>query len=129
RFEQETHLRATLVFDRSGSMAYGGEGPAGQRRATKAEHAATLLAALALILIRQGDAPGLALVSSRVDGRLPARTKPAHLDELLRELAVPPVEGTPTDLRAALTEVAERAGRRGLVAVASDLIDAGDQAL
>ncbi len=33
RFEQETHLRATLVFDRSGSMAYGGEG-----RATKAEH-------------------------------------------------------------------------------------------
>lgn len=124
RFEQETHLRATLVFDRSGSMAYGGEG-----RATKAEHAATLLGALALILIRQGDAPGLAVVSSRVDGRLPARTKPAHLDEVLRELAIPPVEGAATDLQAALTAVAERAGRRGLVAVASDLIDASDHAL
>jgi uncharacterized protein (DUF58 family) len=129
RFEQETHLRATLVFDRSGSMAYAGEASSGERRATKAEHAATLLGALALILIRQGDAPGLAVVSSRVDGRLPARTKPAHLDEVLRELAIPPVEGTPTDLRAALTEVAERAGRRGLVAVASDLLDAGPQAL
>lgn len=124
RFEQETHLRATLVFDRSGSMAYGGEG-----RATKAEHAATLLAALAMILIRQGDAPGLAVVSSRIDGRLPARTKPAHLDEVLRELSVPPLEGTTTDLHAALTEVAERAGRRGLVAVASDLLDASDAAL
>lgn len=124
RFEQETHLRATLVFDRSGSMAYGGEG-----RATKAEHAATLLAALAMILIRQGDAPGLAVVSSRIDGRLPARTKPAHLDEVLRELSVPPLEGTTTDLHAALTEIAERAGRRGLVAVASDLLDASDAAL
>lgn len=124
RFEQETHLRATLVFDRSGSMAYGGEG-----RPTKGEHAATLLAAMALILIRQGDAPGLALVSSRVDGRLPARTKPAHLDEILRELAAPPEEGAPTDLRAALSETAERAGRRGLVAIASDLLDVRDSAL
>jgi uncharacterized protein (DUF58 family) len=129
RFEQETHLRATLVFDRSGSMAYAGQSSGGEGRGTKAEHAATLLGALALILIRQGDAPGLAVVSSRVDGRLPARTKPAHLDEVLRELAIPPVEGTTTDLRAALTEVAERAGRRGLIAVASDLLDAGPHAL
>lgn len=124
RFEQETHLRATLVFDRSGSMAYGGEG-----RPTKAEHAATLLGALALILMRQGDAPGLAVVTSEVAARLPARTKPAHLDEVLRELAVPPVEGVITDLHAALSEVAERAGRRGLVALASDLLDTGERAL
>jgi len=124
RFEQETHLRATLVIDRSGSMAYGGEG-----RPTKAEHAATLLGAMAFILIRQGDAPGLAVVDSRVSARLPPRTKPAHLEEVLRELATPPEAGTETDLREALTEVAERAGRRGLVAVASDLLDFDDHAL
>jgi uncharacterized protein (DUF58 family) len=124
RFEQETHLRATLVMDRSGSMAYGGG-----ERATKAEHAATLLGALAFILIRQGDAPGLAVVGTRVDARLPPRTKPAHLEEVLRELATPPLEGTPTDLHVALTEVAERAGRRGLVAVASDLLDFDERAL
>lgn len=124
RFEQETHLSATLVLDASGSMAYGGEA-----RATKAEHAATLLGALALILIRQGDAAGLAVVSTKLDARLPPRTRPAHLDEVLRALAVPPVEGTPTDLGAALTEVAERAGRRGLVAVASDLLDFDERAL
>ncbi len=124
RFEQETHLRATLVLDRSGSMAYAGEG-----RPRKAEHAATLLGALAFILIRQGDAPGLAVVADAVLERLPSRTKPTHLEELLRALAAPAVEGTPTDLGGALTEVAERAGRRGLVAVASDLLDFDDRAL
>ncbi len=124
RFEQETQLRATLVFDRSGSMAY-----SGGERATKAEHAATLLGALAFLLIRQGDAPGLAVVDTRVYARLPPRTKPAHLDEVLRELANPPVAGTPTDLHLALTEVAERAGRRGLVAIASDLLDLDERAL
>ena len=34
-----------------------------------------------------------------------------------------------TDLGASLTQVAERAGRRGLVAVASDLLDLSDEAL
>src|SRR6185295_13092865 len=51
RFEQETHLRASLVLDRSGSMAYAG----GDRR-PKIDHAATILAALAYVLARQGDA-------------------------------------------------------------------------
>ena len=124
RFEQETHLRATLVVDRSGSMAYGGEG-----RRTKSEHAATLLAALALILVRQGDAAGLTVFDTAVERRLPPRTKPAHLEEILRELSAPPIEGAGTSLRAALTQVAERAGRRGLIAVASDLLAFDERAL
>lgn len=124
RFEQETQLRATLVLDRSGSMAYAGEG-----RRTKAEHAATLLGALAFILVRQGDAAGLAVIDSAVRARLPARTRPAHLEELLTELAHPPETGAKTDLRDALTEVAERASRRGLIAIASDLLDFDDESL
>lgn len=124
RFEQETHLRASLVLDRSGSMGYGGEG-----RESKAHHAATLLGALAFILIRQGDAPGLSVVSDRVEATLPARTKPTHLEEVLRELAQPVPERAPTHLAHALTEIAERAGRRGLVAIASDLLDFDERAL
>lgn len=124
RFEQETHLRATLVMDRSGSMAYGGQG-----RTTKAEHAATLLGALAFILIRQGDAAGLSVIDRAVQTRLPPRTRPAHLEEILSELARPPERGTKTGLHAALTEVAERARRRGFVAIASDLLDFDEAAL
>ncbi|MDQ3036827.1 MAG: DUF58 domain-containing protein [Myxococcota bacterium] len=122
RFEQETQLRATLVLDASASMDYG-EGT------TKAEHAATLLAALGLVLVRQGDAAGVVRFAREVIGSLPSRSRPAHLELILGELARPIAKDASTDLRAALALVAERAGRRGVVAVASDLLDFGDHAL
>jgi uncharacterized protein (DUF58 family) len=122
RFEQETQLRATLVLDASASMDYG----AGR---TKAEHAATLLAALGLVLVRQGDAAGVVRFAREVLGAVPPRSRPAHLDLLLGELAKPIAKEAATDLRAALTTVAERAGRRGVVAIASDLLDFGPEPL
>jgi uncharacterized protein (DUF58 family) len=124
-FEQETQLRATLVLDRSGSMAYPdiGHGP------SKATHAATLLASLAYVLVRQGDAAGLITVDSDLADVLPARARAAHLDTLLRALSEPVQPGRVTDLVTALDAVAERAGRRGVVAVASDLLDLRDDAL
>jgi uncharacterized protein (DUF58 family) len=124
RFEQETQLRATLVLDRSGSMAY-----RGSDGADKGTHAATLLAALAYVLIRQGDATGAALITDSLGEIVPPRTRPAHLDALLEALAKPPTADAPTNLAAALTEVAERVGRRGVVAIASDLLDLRDDAL
>lgn len=125
RFEQESQLRAMLVLDRSGSMAFRGPGAARD----KAEHAATLLSALAYVLIGQGDAAGAALVSDALDDVLPPRSRAAQLDAVLTALSEPPAPGRPTDLRAALTSVAERAGRRGVVAVASDLLDLESDAL
>jgi len=124
RFEQETQLRATLVLDRSGSMAY-----VGSDGRDKGSHAATLLAALAYILIGQGDATGAALISDSLGELVPPRTRPAHLETILKALAAPPAEGAPTDLAAALTAVAERVGRRGVVAIASDLLDLRENAL
>ena len=118
RFEQETQLSATLVLDASGSMDFGAP-------VTKGEHAATLLAALGLILSRQGDAAGVVRFAREVLGSLPARSRAAHLELILGELARPIEPGTPTDLRASLVSVAERAGRRGVVAIASDLLDLG----
>jgi len=124
RFEQETHLRATLVLDRSGSMAYRGqEGP------RKDEHAATLLAALAYVLIGQGDAAGVLTVDEAVGNAVPPRARPAHLDAVLRALSAPAAHGRPTDLGSALRDVAERAGRRGVVTIASDLLDLREGAL
>ena len=126
RFEQETQLRATLVLDRSGSMAWRGardDGP------SKVDHAATLLAALAYVLVGQGDAAGLAIVDDALQETLPPRSRPAHLDALLRALAGGANVGTGTDLGAALAQVAERIRRRGVVAIASDLLDLRPKAL
>lgn len=124
RFEQETHLRATLVLDGSGSMAY-----RGTDGASKEGHAAALLAALAYVLIGQGDAAGVALIDDTLEEAVPPRTRPAHLETIMRALATPAQRGHGTDLHAALTSVAERAGRRGVIAIASDLLDLSDGAL
>ncbi len=119
RFEQETQLRATLVLDRSGSMAYASA--PGER--TKAEHAATLLAALGYVLVRQGDATGAATFDDALSALLPARSRPTQVDALATALAEPPRDGAATDLAAALGALAERTGRRGFIAIASDLLD------
>lgn len=126
RFEQETQLRATLVLDASASMDFAGSEGGGT---SKAEHAATLLAALGLVLVRQGDAAGVVRFARDVIASLPARSRPAHLELVLGELALPIEKEASTDLRAALTAAAERAGRRGVVAIASDLLDFGEHAL
>lgn len=125
RFEQETQLRATLVLDRSGSMAYAD--PPGTL--SKVEHGATLLMALGYVLVQQGDAAGAVSIDSTVRDVLPARSRPAHLDVLLAALGEPAKPGERTDLAAALDAVAERAGRRAVVAIASDLLDLHEDAL
>ncbi|MBX3249901.1 MAG: DUF58 domain-containing protein [Myxococcales bacterium] len=121
RFEQETQLRATLLLDRSGSMAWGGFSDDDATR--KDAYAATLLAAFAYLLVRQGDAVGYGAFDVALhDDALPPASKPAHFEALLSRLAAPARPETATDLPAALRAAAERAGRRGVVVVASDLL-------
>lgn len=125
RYEHEAQLRATLALDVSGSMAYGG--PALLQ--TKVGFAATLLGATAEVLLRQGDAAGVAVFSSHVERWLPARGGQAHARALLEVLATLPSPGTETDLVATFDELGERAGRHGAVVIASDFLDLRDQAL
>lgn len=124
-FEQETQLKATLVLDRSASMDW--QGPSGGP--SKLDHAVTLLGALAYILVRQGDATGAAAIDTEIIEALPAKSRPAHLDAVLRTLSGRTRRGARTDLESALTSVAERSGRRGVVVVASDLLDLSPTAL
>lgn len=70
RFEEETNLRAYLLLDASGSMAFG----------SKWEVARTLAAALAYLLYLQRDAVGLWTFPER--GALPPRTGRLHLQRL-----------------------------------------------
>jgi uncharacterized protein (DUF58 family) len=122
RFEQETQLRATLLLDVSRSMAFPeGVLPAGEH--TKLEHAAALLAGIALILRRQSDAMGVLRFAREVEQALAARSSAAHVERVLSDLALPVSDAKGTGLAAALTEAHTRSGRRGLVVLASDLID------
>lgn len=122
-FEHETQLRGTLALDISPSMHWG------SGDVTKIDYAATLLAALAYILTRQGDAVSLITFDDAVRDRLPARSGPAHLDYMMRTLAEPSRSTSATALHSALDELIERAGRMGLVVIASDLLDLGADAL
>jgi uncharacterized protein (DUF58 family) len=127
-FEQETHLRAHLLLDLSASMAFDGNQPATQ----KATYAATLLAAFAWILLGQGDAVGAFAFDSDLRKALPARNRPDHLDALLSILALPVArdrDAPRPSLAKTLTALGERVGRRGLVILASDLLDEDPAAL
>lgn len=121
RFEQESQLSATLIFDASGSMDYtprfGGQ--------SKIAHAATLLAATSAILRAQGDAVGIVRFDHEVTGEVRPRSGPSHEERVLTQLALPArpaPEGARTALAEALERVAEQRARRGLVVLASDLL-------
>ncbi len=124
-FEHEAQLRAVLALDLSGSMLYGG--PAFV--ATKVGCAATLLGAAAEVLLRQGDAAGVALFSTGLTRFIPPRGGQAHVRALLEVLATPPEPGTQTLLSTSIQELAERAHKHGAIMIASDCLDFDEDAL
>ncbi|MCA1828556.1 MAG: DUF58 domain-containing protein [Myxococcales bacterium] len=127
RFEMETNLRALLVVDASGSMAYG------RGSLTKLQYAAICAGALAYLLSRQGDQVGLCIAGDGgatpgVRDFIPFASSPAHVQELLRRLDSETGRGL-TYLPQALDFAAEKAGRRALIVVLSDLFDATDSSI
>ncbi len=115
KYEDETNLRCQLLVDGSRSMAYGsGDYP-------KAEYGATLAAALAALLFRQGDAVGLTTFDAGIGSILPARNRPGHLHRLMLELEKTP-EGRSTDLTIPLQHITERITKRSLIVLISDLL-------
>lgn len=123
QYEHETNLRAFFVVDASASMTYRGE-----EGLSKLDYAATLAASLAYLLVRQQDAVGLVLASGGDLRYVPPRAAIGHLPALLGALEQLEGEG-PTDLARVADFVAEKAKRRALVVVLSDLFDFGPQAL
>ncbi|MFT3840349.1 MAG: DUF58 domain-containing protein [Myxococcaceae bacterium] len=115
RFEHETNLRSLLVVDGSGSMGFG-SGPL-----TKLDAARTLAAALGYLLIRQQDAAGVTVLHPKLV-EVPPRTSANHINALLETLQAANAEG-PTDLYGASEHLAERAPRRSLIVLFSDLFD------
>src|SRR5688572_28696610 len=105
RFEHETNLRAVMVVDGSGSMAYG-SGPL-----TKRDVARTLAGALSYLLVRQQDATGLTVFAGGSIQDVPPRAAASHLNVVLDALDALGAHGS-TDLSQAADHLAEKVPRR-----------------
>ena len=116
QFEDETHLRAFLVVDSSGSMGYG------EGAANKLAHASRLAGALGYLLLRDQDSVGLIAYNDHVTEAIPPRSDQGATQELFRTLGNLRAEG-PTQLTMGLTAVLEQARRRSIVVVLSDLFE------
>ncbi len=119
QYEEETNLRATLVLDVSRSMEWRGA-PATQRL-TKLAYAEQLVAALALLLLRQRDAVGLIRFDDAVRTSIPPRARTTQWRRLVGALAER-AGGRASDLAAALGQAARLVTRRGMVLLVSDLL-------
>jgi len=120
--EREVTLRCLLVVDTSASMGYRGS----RARASKLDYARILLGALAHVLVRQGDAVGFLAFASSPLGYLPPKREAKHLPAMMSWLAaLEPSEEEGTGFSEAIRKAAEIAGRRSMVALASDLWGAG----
>lgn len=115
-YEEETNLKAYLVVDTSGSMAYAG------RAISKLEQARRMAASLAYLMIRQRDAVGLVTADDAIRTMIPARSAPNHFSVLCRALeAAQP--GGEAPLHRVLHTLASRVRRRGFIVILSDGFD------
>lgn len=125
QYIEETNMRATILVDSSGSMAYTGDEASAlgkHEHLSKFEYARHLAAALTYLLIRQQDAVGLVTFAEGIKKYLRPTAKPSQVRMVLEELSqTEPSE----DTRCAETfhEIAERIPSRGLVIIISDLFD------
>ena len=117
QFEDDTNLYSQVLLDTSGSMNFGNP--------NKFQYGRTLAAALAYLMVRQHDAPGLTLFGDGAVRALPARSNHHHLDDVLQMLANAQAGGR-TIIGADLWNVLETFIRRGVAIVISDLFGMGD---
>jgi len=111
-FEEETNLRATILLDSSGSMAYG-------RGLTKHRYAVCLAASLTHLMIQQHDSVGLAIFDQRVREFVPPRSGAGQLGVLFEQLQNAKPAGE-TSLGKVLHDSARRLQKRGLQILISD---------
>jgi uncharacterized protein (DUF58 family) len=121
QYEVTTNLRATLIVDASGSMAYKGSSDS----ISKFRYAQFLAASLAYIILHQQDAAGLVTFDNKVRSFIPPKSAPSQLMRMLRTLDDTKPENE-SGLAPILHEVAERIDRRGMVIIISDLFDKAD---
>src|SRR5579884_2251300 len=115
-YEEETNLKAHLLVDASGSMAYRG------RHASKFQYAQYVAASLAYLMLHQRDAVGLVTHDTRLRQLIKPRANAKHLLHLLHTLEQTRPGGE-TSLAPIWHDLAGQLKRRGLIVILSDCFD------
>ncbi len=115
-FEEETNLRAHLLVDASGSMAFKGANH------SKFEYAQYIAASLAYLMLHQRDAVGLVTHDTRVRQIIKPKASSKHLLHLLRMLEET-APGGETSMAPLWHDLAGQIKRRGLIVILSDCFD------
>ncbi|WP_414691864.1 DUF58 domain-containing protein [Pedobacter sp. UBA4863] len=119
RYEEETNLRCQFVIDVSSSMYF----PNGSYN--KLTFSVQSTAALIYLLKRQRDAFGLSLFTDELKLNTPAKSTSVHqkfLFSKLEEMLAASSLNVPTDLSAALHQIADLIHKRSLVVIFSDML-------
>jgi uncharacterized protein (DUF58 family) len=124
QYEEETNLHCELLVDCSESMTYKGA----RAKLGKYEYACTIAAALAFILIRQQDAPGLLLFDEQVRSWIPPSAHPSQLRDMAQTMAKIELREE-SKVGNTFHRIAEEVKRRGVVVIISDLLFPADDLL
>lgn len=120
QFRETTNMSAMICLDSSGSMAYPESG------VSKFRYAQMMAAALAHLIVMQGDAVGLMTMQGGRLVYLPARGGRGHLRTVLAQIdKLEPARQW--DPKTVIPRAADLLRRRGLVFVISDFYDAPDE--
>lgn len=114
QYEEETNLRCHLLLDISESMRFG------TGALDKFEYSATAAAAITFLLLKQRDAVGLRLFDEALQGVVPISSNWQSLHNILT-LVDPVKPKRKTDFSVPLRDFADRAGRRSMIVIFSDL--------
>lgn len=120
QFRETTNAGVMLVLDASASMAFPETG------VSKFQYARVLTAALAYLIVEQGDAVGLTAMADGAMTYLPARGGRTHLRALLAQLDRLEPRGR-WDAARTIARTADLLRRRGVVVVLSDFYDDEDE--
>lgn len=122
-YEEETNLKAHLLVDASGSMAFKGKAQ------SKFQYAQYVAASLAYLMLHQRDAVGMAIHDTKLRALLPAKANSKHLLHIIRTLeATKP--GGETEMSPIWHDLAgHQIRRRGMVVILSDCFDNVDHLL
>jgi uncharacterized protein (DUF58 family) len=115
-YEEETNLRAHLLVDASGSMAYAG------RHLSKFHYAQYVAASLAYLMLHQRDAVGLVIHDQRIRQRIAPHANSKHLLRIVHTLERTEPGGE-TSLAPLWHDLAGQFSRRGLIVILSDCFD------